>query len=170
MTAAWWNPMKNLNFVFLIEGDHQTRGLHMEVEDESWAALCDATRNQVEPLPKHTLEEVHWWAHFLARESPESFRTHLRAFPPNDPTLHSLLNLMVSSGHLWSDQVCNEDTYLKSRLGPFLETYFGNITFTTSGWTQTQCIYQPFGNYNLRSTALYIKFAISLNKTALKAY
>ncbi|KAG0318875.1 hypothetical protein BGZ99_005391 [Dissophora globulifera] len=127
-----------VNFVFLVEGDHQIRGLHTEVEDETWAALCDATKDPVKPLPKSTLEEVHWWAHFLARESPESFRTHLRGSPPNDPTLHSVLNLMVSSGQLWSDQPCNEDTYLKARLGPFLETYLGNIAFTTGGWTQIQ--------------------------------
>ncbi|KAF9307074.1 hypothetical protein BGZ74_000078 [Mortierella antarctica] len=50
-----------VNFVFLIEGDHQTRGLHVEIEDEPWAALCEATRDQVDPLPKVTIDEAHQW-------------------------------------------------------------------------------------------------------------
>ncbi|KAI7815739.1 hypothetical protein BC939DRAFT_513750, partial [Gamsiella multidivaricata] len=54
---------------------------------------------------------------------PRVLQDSFESFSSNDPTLHSLLNLMVSSGHLWSDQVCNEDTYLKSRLGLFLETW-----------------------------------------------
>ncbi|KAG0353695.1 hypothetical protein BGZ54_002092 [Gamsiella multidivaricata] len=127
-----------VNFVFLVEGDHQTRGLHVEIEDEPWAALCEATRDQVDPLPKVTVDEAHQWVRFLARESPDSFKARLRASPPNDPSLQSILNLMVSSGQLWNSESCNEDTYLKSWLGPFLQTYFSSITFTTSGWTQTQ--------------------------------
>lgn len=55
-----------VNFVFLIEGDHQTRGLHVEIEDEPWAALCEATRDQVDPLPKVTIDEAHQWVCFFS--------------------------------------------------------------------------------------------------------
>ncbi|KAF9427754.1 hypothetical protein BGZ76_002206 [Entomortierella beljakovae] len=127
-----------VNFIFLIEGDHQNVGLHTEVEDESWAALCVATRSQVSPLPKGTVDEAHQWVHFLAQEGPESFREHLRTSPPTDTSLKSILNLMISSGQLWNSQPCNEDTYLKSRLGSFLETYLSGIRFTTNDWTQVQ--------------------------------
>lgn len=123
-----------MNLEFLGESDHQTRGLHAEVEDESWDALCEATRDEVEPLPKDVVDEALAWVHLLAQENPDSFRTRLRQSPPKDPTLQSILNLMVSNGQLWSDQPCNEDTYLKSWLGPFLETYFGNVRFVATCW------------------------------------
>ncbi|KAF9343636.1 hypothetical protein BGX26_005432, partial [Mortierella sp. AD094] len=84
----------SVNFVFLVESDHQTRGLHAEVEDESWDALCEATRDEVEPLPKDVVDEALAWVHLLAQESPDSFRTRLRQSPPKDPTLQSILNLM----------------------------------------------------------------------------
>lgn len=77
----------------------------------------------MDPLPKSIVDETHQWAHILARKSPESFRAHLKTSPPIDPTLHSILNLMVSSGQLWNNESSNEDTYLKARLGPFLDTY-----------------------------------------------
>jgi hypothetical protein len=123
-----------VNFIFLVEGDYQNRGLHTEVEDESWAALCIATRSQVNALPKDIVEEAHQWVHFLAQESPESFRERLRTFPPTDANLRSIMNLMISSGQLWNSQPCNEDTFLKARLGPFLETYLSGIGFTTNHW------------------------------------
>ena len=123
-----------MNFIFLVEADHQTRGLQTEVEDDSWAVLCEATREQVEPLPKDIVDEAHQWAHFLAQDSQDSFRERLKASPPNDPTLRSILTLLISSGQFWSSELCNKDTYLKSRLGPFVNTYFNNMKFTTSAW------------------------------------
>ncbi|KAF9536618.1 hypothetical protein EC957_010309, partial [Mortierella hygrophila] len=111
-----------VNFMFLVEADHQTGGLQTEVEDKSWEALCEATTNLVDPLPEATLVEAHQWVHLLARGQQESFRTRLKESPPKDPTLQSILDKMISNGQLWSDQPCNEDTYLKSQLGPFLET------------------------------------------------
>jgi hypothetical protein len=123
-----------VNFMFLVEADHQTGGLQTEVEDKSWEALCEATKDLVDPLPEAILVEAHQWVHLLARGQQESFRTRLKESPPKDPTLHSILDKMISNGQLWSDQPCNEDTYLKSQPGPFLETYMNNITYTTSAW------------------------------------
>lgn len=102
---SFWNHVlrRAVNFVLLVEGNHQTRGLHAEIEDESWAALCEATRDQVDPLPKVTVDEAHQWAHLLAWETPGSYRARLRVSSPNDLILQSVLNLMVSSGQLWSD-------------------------------------------------------------------
>ncbi|KAF9303850.1 hypothetical protein BGZ74_002910 [Mortierella antarctica] len=127
-----------VNFVFLVEADHQIRGLQAEVEDESWEALCEATRDQMDTLPDATIVEAHRWVHSLANEKPESFRAHLNELPPKDPTLKSVLNKLASNGQLWNDQLCNKDIYLESCLGPFLDTYLGNIGFTMSAWTQTQ--------------------------------
>lgn len=77
---------RSVNFAFLVESDHQSRGLHAEVEDGSWDALCEATRDEVDPLPKDIVDEVLQWAHLLARENPTSFRARLRESPPKDPT------------------------------------------------------------------------------------
>ncbi|KAF9927866.1 hypothetical protein BGZ65_006561 [Modicella reniformis] len=127
-----------VNFIFLVESDHQTRGLNAEVEDKSWTAFCEATKDQVDPLPKAIVDEAHQWAHILARESPESFRAHLKASPPIDPSFRSILNLMVSSGQLWNSESSNEDTHLKARLRPFLDNYLSGVAFTTSCWTEIQ--------------------------------
>ena len=123
-----------VNFVFLLEGDHQTKGLHLEIDDEPWAALCEATRDHVNPLMKGTVDEVLQWVEFLSQGSPDILKSLLRSTPPNDPYLLSILNLMSVSGHLWDSEPSNEDSFLKSWLGPFLSTYLGNITFATSAW------------------------------------
>ncbi|KAF9999636.1 hypothetical protein BGZ65_005038, partial [Modicella reniformis] len=127
-----------VNFVFLFEGDHRTKGLHMEIDDKPWAALCEATRDHADRLPKETVDEALQWVQFLMRESPDAWKSRLRSTPPNDLSLQSILNLMAVSGHLWDSEPSNEDSFLKSWLGPFLSTYFGSITFTTSAWTHTQ--------------------------------
>ncbi|KAG0220720.1 hypothetical protein BGX31_010670 [Mortierella sp. GBA43] len=127
-----------VNFVFLVEADHQTRGLQAEMEDESWIALCDTTRDQVDSLPDVVVLEAHRWAHFLAHEKPESVRARLNQSPPADLSLKSILTQLTSTGRLWSDQASNEDTYIKSHLGPFLDTYLGNINYATSAWKETQ--------------------------------
>ncbi|KAF9994778.1 hypothetical protein BGZ79_000418 [Entomortierella chlamydospora] len=78
-----------VNFIFLVEGDHQNRGLQAEVEDKSWAALCEATRSRVDPLPNGIVEEAHQWVHFLAQENPDSLRVRLSTSPPTDPNLRT---------------------------------------------------------------------------------
>ncbi|KAF9935851.1 hypothetical protein BGZ67_002913 [Mortierella alpina] len=45
---------------------------------------------------------------------------------------------MSDTAQLWNTRRRNEDTYLKSQLGPFLDTYFGKLRFTKSDWTPTQ--------------------------------
>ncbi|KAF9579256.1 hypothetical protein BGW38_004564, partial [Lunasporangiospora selenospora] len=121
-----------VNFVFLLEGEHQIKGLHLEIDDEPWAALCEATKDHVDPLTKGTLDEALRWVELLSQGSPDTFKSLLRSTPPNDPHLLSILNLMSVSGHLWDSEPSNEDSFLKSWLGPFLSTYLGNIAFTTS--------------------------------------
>ncbi|KAG0260558.1 hypothetical protein BGZ95_004397 [Linnemannia exigua] len=96
--------------------NHQTRGLQAEVEDESWNAICEATRDRIDALPDVTIVEAHRWAHLLVNEKQESFRRRLDELSPKDPTLKAILNKQASIGQLWGDQLCNEDTYLKSRL------------------------------------------------------
>ncbi|KAF9089120.1 hypothetical protein BGX27_002551, partial [Mortierella sp. AM989] len=127
-----------VNFVFLLEGDHRTKGLHLEMDDKPWAALCEVTREHVDPLLKGTVDEALQWVEFLSQESPDTLKSLLRSTPPIDPSLWSILNLMSVSGHLWNSEPSNEDSFLKSWLGPFLSTYLGSITFTTSAWTHTQ--------------------------------
>ncbi|KAF9357897.1 hypothetical protein BGX34_009152 [Mortierella sp. NVP85] len=114
-----------VNFVFLLEGDHRTKGLHMEIDDKPWTALCDATRDHADRLPEETVTETLQWVQFLMRESPDVLKSRLGSTPPKDPSLKSILNLMAVSGHLWDSEPGNEDSLLKAWLGPFLSTYFG---------------------------------------------
>lgn len=114
--------------------EHQLRGLQVEIEDESWDALCEATKDEMALLPDSTVAEAHRWAHLLAHVKPDAFRTSLSESPPMDPTLKTLLQKLTSDGRIWSDHLCNEDTYLKSQLGPFLDTYMGDIRFTVNAW------------------------------------
>ncbi|KAF9406256.1 hypothetical protein BGZ94_003184, partial [Podila epigama] len=127
-----------VNFIFLVEAEHQTGGLQAEIEDESWDALCEATREQMDLQPEVTIVEAHRWAQLLACETPNSFKALLRESPPKNPVLKSILDKLTSCGQLWCDLPCNEDTYLKAWLGPFLDAYLGNIKYTMSSWTQTQ--------------------------------
>ncbi|KAF9095577.1 hypothetical protein BGX27_001255, partial [Mortierella sp. AM989] len=127
-----------VNFIFLIEGENQNGGLQAEIEDESWASLCKASMSRMEPLPREVVEEALQWVHFFAQDSSDVLRARLIASPPVDPSLWSILNLMMSNCRLGDRQPCNEDTYLKSRLGPFLDTYLNSIGYTTSCWTQSQ--------------------------------
>lgn len=120
--------------MFLLEGDHRTKGLHLEIDDKPWAALCEATRDHAGRLPEATLDEALQWVQFLLRESPDALKSRLRSTPPDDLSLQSILNLMAVNGHLWDSEPSNEDSFLKAWLGPFLSTYFGSITFTTSNW------------------------------------
>jgi hypothetical protein len=96
--------------------------------------MCEATRDHVDRLPKETVDEALQWAQFLMRESPDAVKSHLSSTPPNDPSLESILNLMVVSGHLWDSEPSNEDSFLKAWLAPFLNTYFGSNTLMTSAW------------------------------------
>ncbi|KAK3814023.1 MAG: hypothetical protein J3Q66DRAFT_345451 [Benniella sp.] len=127
-----------INFIFLIEGEHRAKGLHLEIDDVPWEAMCEATRDHVDRLPKETVDQALQWAQFLMRESPDAVKSLLNSTPPNDPSLNSILNLMVVSGHLWDSEPTNEDSFLKAWLGPFLNTYFGSNTFMKSAWTHTQ--------------------------------
>lgn len=126
-----------VNFVFLLEGDHRTKGLHLEIDDEPWRALCEATSDLPDRLSKETVDEALEWVQLLARGSPDTLKSRMRSTPPNDLSLRSILNLMAVSGHLWDSEPSNEDSFLKAGLGPFLSTYLGSITFTTSAWTHT---------------------------------
>ncbi|KAG0237444.1 hypothetical protein BGW41_008386 [Actinomortierella wolfii] len=49
-----------------------------------------------------------------------------------------ILTKITDTAQLWNTHTRNEDTYLKSQLGPFLYTYFGKLRFTKSDWTPTQ--------------------------------
>ncbi|KAF9408041.1 hypothetical protein BGZ94_002465 [Podila epigama] len=127
-----------VNFIFLVESGHQTGELQAEIEDESWSALCEATKDRTPSLPDATVVEAHRWAHLLANEDSANFNSLLEESAPKDPALRAILGKLASSGQLWSDNGWNEDTYLKSWLGPFLETYLGKIKFVTSSWTLPQ--------------------------------
>ncbi|KAG0296761.1 hypothetical protein BGZ96_008621 [Linnemannia gamsii] len=126
-----------VNFVFLIEMECQTRGLQAEIEDESWDALCEVTKDAMHLLPDGTVAEAHRWAHLLAHAKPDIFKASLRESPPMDPTLNTILHKITSDGWVWSDHPCNEDTYLKFQLGPFLDVYM-DMRFTVNAWTLTQ--------------------------------
>ncbi|KAI8595476.1 hypothetical protein EDD21DRAFT_39106 [Dissophora ornata] len=82
--------------------------------------------------------EAHQWAHQLANNKSETFAQLLDDCPPRNRTLKSILTKMADTAQLWSTRPRNEDTYLKCLLGPFLDTYFGNLTHTKCDWTPVQ--------------------------------
>ncbi|KAG0207779.1 hypothetical protein B0O80DRAFT_40861 [Mortierella sp. GBAus27b] len=127
-----------VNFIFLIEAEFQTGGLQGDVEDQVWDSLCDATGDPVLPLSNEDLIEAHQWAHRLAQNKCEAFAQLLESSPPRSRTLKSILTKIADTTQLWNSQLRNEDTFLKYRLGPFLDTYFGKLQYTKSVWTTTQ--------------------------------
>lgn len=54
--------------------------------------------------------------------------------PPRNRSLKSILTKMADTAQLWNTEKRNEDTYLKSQLGPLLDTYFGKLKYTKSDW------------------------------------
>lgn len=58
--------------MFLVKVDHQTGGLQTEVEDESWDALCEATRDWMDPLAEATIVEAHQWVGALTSSKAAS--------------------------------------------------------------------------------------------------
>ncbi|KAG0017852.1 hypothetical protein BGZ82_000635, partial [Podila clonocystis] len=127
-----------INFVFLVEAEYQTGGLQGEIEDQIWDSLCDAIRDPVPSLSDEAAIEALRWAHRLAQNKSEEFAQLLDDSPPQNRTLKSIMTKMSDTAQLWNTQRRNEDTYLKSQLGPFLDTYFGKLRHTKSDWTPTQ--------------------------------
>ncbi|KAF9198111.1 hypothetical protein BGZ49_001177 [Haplosporangium sp. Z 27] len=127
-----------VNFIFLIESIHQKMGLNSEVENRSWTVLCEATKSPLCPLESGVLLEANRWVDILEQESQEAIWELLKTSPPTDPNLKSILDSMKNSGQLWNGQSSNEDTYLKSLLGPFLATYLSELAYVSYNWTQTQ--------------------------------
>ncbi|KAG0015828.1 hypothetical protein BGZ81_011500 [Podila clonocystis] len=111
-----------VNFVFLVEAEYQTGGLQGEIEDQIWDSLCDAVRDPVPPLSDEAATEALRWTHRLAQNKSEEFAQLLDDSPPQNRTLKSILTKMSDTAQLWNTQRRNEDTYLKSQLGPFLDT------------------------------------------------
>ncbi|KAF9397707.1 hypothetical protein BGX21_008594, partial [Mortierella sp. AD011] len=116
----------------------QIRPAKISVEDRVWDSLCDATKDLVPSLASEEILEDHQWAHHLAQSKPEEFARLLEESPPRNPTLKSILIKIAGTAQLWNAQRRNEDTYLKSQLGPFLDTYFGKLKYTKSDWTPVQ--------------------------------
>ncbi|KAF8942938.1 hypothetical protein BGZ47_005977 [Haplosporangium gracile] len=108
--------MLAVNFVFLIEADYQTGGLQVEVEDETWNALCNAVKDPVPSLLNEDIIEIHQWARRLAQNKQGAFERLLDEQPLRNRSLKSILTDMVGTAQLWSTRVSNEDTYLKSKL------------------------------------------------------
>ncbi|KAG0354841.1 hypothetical protein BG005_006171 [Podila minutissima] len=127
-----------VNFIFLVEAEYQTGGLQGEVEDHVWDSLCDAIRDPVLSLSNEAVAEAHLWAHRLAQNKLEAFVQLLDDSPPQNRSLKSVLTKIADTTQLWNTRMRNEDTYLKSQLGPFLDTYFGKLRYTKSDWTPTQ--------------------------------
>ncbi|KAG0322854.1 hypothetical protein BG000_002783 [Podila horticola] len=117
-----------------VEAEYQTGGLQGEVEDQIWDSLCDAVRDPMLSLSTEAITEAHQWAHRLAQNKSETFMQMLADSPPRNHTLKSLLTKMADTTQLWNTRMRNEDTYLKSQLGPFLDTYFSKLRYTKSDW------------------------------------
>jgi len=128
------NLRRAINFVFLVEAEYQTGGLQGQIEDQAWDCLCSALSDPVPPLSNEVVLEAHKWAHQLAQNKPEAFAQLLDGSPPHDRTLRSVLTKMADTTQLWNTKTRNEDTYLKSQLGPFLDSYFGKLRYTKSDW------------------------------------
>ncbi|KAG0379434.1 hypothetical protein BGX24_000390 [Mortierella sp. AD032] len=127
-----------VDFIFLVEEEYRTDDQQGQVNNEIWDALCDAVRDHVQPLPKTVVNDVHEWAHRMANNKMGAFEQMLEESPPVDRNLNAILTKMTNNSQFWSTQARNEDTYLKSQLGPFLDTYFGKLRYSTSDWTPTQ--------------------------------
>ncbi|KAG0047784.1 hypothetical protein BGZ83_007218 [Gryganskiella cystojenkinii] len=132
------HEMLAVNFVFLVEAAYQTGGLQGKVEDKTWESLCNVIQDPVPPLSFDIIGEAHIWAHRLSQNKQEDFMQMLDDDPPQNRSLKSILTKMADTAQLWNTQKRNEDTYLKSQLGPFLETYFAKLKYTKSDWTPTQ--------------------------------
>ncbi|KAF9980852.1 hypothetical protein BGZ75_007894 [Mortierella antarctica] len=122
--------MLAINFIFLVEAQYQTGGVQGQVEDQVWDGLCDAVKDPVPPLPDEVALEALRWTHRLAQNGSEEFLQLLEDSPPKNKALRSILTKMSDTAQLWNTHRRNEDTYLKSQLGPFLDTYFGKLRFT----------------------------------------
>ncbi|KAF9932917.1 hypothetical protein BGZ65_004275, partial [Modicella reniformis] len=127
-----------VNFIFLVEEEYRTDGLQEVLDDEIWETLYDAVRDRVQQLPNSVVIEAYEWAHRMANMKMEEFERMLDESPPEDRNLRAILTGMASNLQHWNTQERNEDTFLKSMLGPFLDTYFGKLKYTKSDWTPTQ--------------------------------
>ncbi|KAF9085484.1 hypothetical protein BGX27_003451, partial [Mortierella sp. AM989] len=76
-----------VNFIFLIEAEHQTGGLQGEIEDHTWDSLGGATKDLVPSLASEEILEAHQWTHHLARSKPEEFAILLEESPLRNPAL-----------------------------------------------------------------------------------
>ncbi|KAF9301824.1 hypothetical protein BGZ74_006226 [Mortierella antarctica] len=93
--------------------------------------LC--CHSQMRPLQKLIYGHIDW-----SRTKLEAFVQLLDDSPPQNRSLKSVLTKIADTTQLWNTRMRNEDTYLKSQLGPFLDTYFGKLRYTKSDWTPTQ--------------------------------
>ncbi|KAF9434241.1 hypothetical protein BGZ76_008331 [Entomortierella beljakovae] len=66
------------------------------------------------------------------------FEQILEDSPPSDRNLKAVLRIVSNNSQYWNTQTRNEDTYLKSMLGPLLDVYFGKLRHAKSDWTPTQ--------------------------------
>ncbi|KAG9065534.1 hypothetical protein KI688_001822 [Linnemannia hyalina] len=103
-----------VNFVFLIEADYQTGGLQVEVEDETWEALCDAIKDLVPPLMNEDIIEIHQWARRLAQNKQGAFERLLEDLPPRNRCLKSILTEMPSID-FYTMHLRAEATYVMNR-------------------------------------------------------
>ncbi|KAF9933661.1 hypothetical protein FBU30_004904 [Linnemannia zychae] len=126
-----------VNFIFLIEEDYRTDSLQGEVGDRIWDVLCDAVREIVPRFPDSVVTEAHDWAHKLEENKMWEFEK-IEESPPKDQQLKAILRNITNNTKFWNTQRDNEDTFLKDRLGPFLDVYFGKLRYVNSHWTPTQ--------------------------------
>ncbi|KAF9933958.1 hypothetical protein FBU30_003902 [Linnemannia zychae] len=122
----------------IVSEEYRPDGLQEVLNDDIWEALCDAVRDPVQRLPNEVVIEAHEWSHQMANNNMEKFEQKLEESPPKDRHLRSILSKLTSNSQYWNTQARNEDTYLKSVLGPFLDTYFGKLKYTNTYWTPTQ--------------------------------
>jgi len=85
-------------------------------------------------MRNEVVTEAHHWAYQLANNDMKTFACMLEDSRPQDRTLKTVLTRIASTSQFWNTQTRNEDTYLKSMLGPFLESYFDNLDHTKSDW------------------------------------
>ncbi|KAF9436840.1 hypothetical protein BGZ76_002801 [Entomortierella beljakovae] len=127
-----------VNFIFLMEEEYRTDGLQAEVEDRTWDAMCDSVNDYVQPLSKEVASEALEWLQKMANNKMEVFEQMLEDSPPSDRNLKAVLRNVSNNSQYWNTQARNEDTYLKSMLGPLLDAYFGKLRHSKSDWTPTQ--------------------------------
>ncbi|KAG0329516.1 hypothetical protein BG004_002314, partial [Podila humilis] len=123
-----------INFIILLESEHQSWGVQSEVHDNVWESMWDCLgKQEIISFEPATIIECHKWAGLAASISHDEYLKLLRNEPPSFPLLHEVLLQLTSSQQLWGfSGLENEATFIRYLIDPCLNATFGTIKYTSS--------------------------------------